>query len=239
MVIMKRLLVLFLVGLGIFPLLISCSPEIKKNEVLVSLPNKQNTESLVAECMVCHSNKEAQRGPIIHGMETWYLLDQLEKFRSGVRGQRASNRSEYLMGVGVKKIKNDYELAYLANWFSEQAPLPAIRTVKGNPDLGKEFYLERCASCHGKNAEGNRLLNAPSLHRLEGWYFLEQMRKFRSGERGYHPRDIGGQTMAAASKAISDRNLRNVVSYVVDSFGPEEEISNRERYAPKNSPKPF
>ena len=203
------------------------------------MSDSQRGETLVAECMLCHSNKEAQRGPILHGMEMWYLMDQLEKFRSGVRGKLASNRSEYLMGVGARKIKDDFELAYVANWFSEQDPLPAIRTVQGSLEEGKEYFNQRCASCHGGNGEGNRLLNAPSLQRLEGWYFLEQMRKFRSGERGYHPQDIGGQAMAAASQEISDRNLRNVVAYCVDAFGPEEELSNRDRLAPNKSVKPF
>jgi len=205
----------------------------------VLMSDSQRGETLVAECMLCHSNKEAQRGPILHGMEMWYLMDQLEKFRSGVRGKLASNRSEYLMGVGARKIKDDFELAYVANWFSEQDPLPAIRTVQGSLEEGKEYFNQRCASCHGGNGEGNRLLNAPSLQRLEGWYFLEQMRKFRSGERGYHPQDIGGQAMAAASQEISDRNLRNVVAYCVDAFGPEEELSNRDRLAPNKSVKPF
>ena len=203
------------------------------------MSDSQRGEILVAECMLCHSNKEAQRGPILHGMEMWYLMDQLEKFRSGVRGKLASNRSEYLMGVGARKIKDDFELAYVANWFSEQDPLPAIRTVQGSLEEGKKYFNQRCASCHGGNGEGNRLLNAPSLQRLEGWYFLEQMRKFRSGERGYHSQDIGGQAMAAASQEISDRNLRNVVAYCVDAFGPEEELSNRDRLAPKKSVKPF
>ncbi len=203
------------------------------------MSDSQRGETLVAECMLCHSNKEAQRGPILHGMEMWYLMDQLEKFRSGVRGKLASNRSEYLMGVGARKIKDDFELAYVANWFSEQDPLPAIRTVQGSLEEGKEYFNQRCVSCHGGNGEGNRLLNAPSLQRLEGWYFLEQMRKFRSGERGYHPQDIGGQAMAAASQEISDRNLRNVVAYCVDAFGPEEELSNRDRLAPNKSVKPF
>jgi len=205
----------------------------------VLMSDSQRGETLVAECMLCHSNKEAQRGPILHGMEMWYLMDQLEKFRSGVRGKLASNRSEYLMGVGARKIKDDFELAYVANWFSEQDPLPAIRTVQGSLEEGKEYFNQRCVSCHGGNGEGNRLLNAPSLQRLEGWYFLEQMRKFRSGERGYHPQDIGGQAMAAASQEISDRNLRNVVAYCVDAFGPEEELSNRDRLAPNKSVKPF
>lgn len=234
---MNTLMQLF-IFIGTMTLFFSCVPEVKKDSVVL-MSDSQRGETLVAECMLCHSNKEAQRGPILHGMEMWYLMDQLEKFRSGVRGKLASNRSEYLMGVGARKIKDDFELAYVANWFSEQDPLPAIRTVQGSLEEGKEYFNQRCASCHGGNGEGNRLLNAPSLQRLEGWYFLEQMRKFRSGERGYHSQDIGGQAMAAASQEISDRNLRNVVAYCVDAFGPEEELSNRDRLAPKKSVKPF
>ena len=234
---MNTLMQIF-IFIGTMSLVVSCLPEVKKEPVVV-VSGSQRGETLVAECMLCHSNKEAQRGPILHGMEMWYLMDQLEKFRSGVRGKLASNRSEYLMGVGARKIKDDFELAYVANWFSEQDPLPAIRTVRGSLEEGKEYYNQRCASCHGGGGEGNRLLNAPSLQRLEGWYFLEQMRKFRSGDRGYHPQDIGGQAMAAASQEISDRNLRNVVAYCVDSFGPEEELSNRDRLAPNKSVKPF
>jgi cytochrome c553 len=230
---MKCFLVPFLAFLGVLSLIISCTQQEIKNEPVASLPSKKRADALVAECMVCHSNQEAQRGPVIHGMETWYLLDQLEKFRSGVRGKLASNRSEYLMGVGARKIRDDYEMAYLAKWFSDQSPVPAIRTVRGNLEEGKEFYMQRCASCHGKNGEGNRLAGGPSLQRLEGWYYLQQMRKFRSGERGYHPKDISGRTMAAASKEISDQNLRNVVAYSVDAFGPEEAISNRDRYTPR------
>ena len=228
----------FFFFVGTMSLGVSCVQEVKKEPVVV-VSDSQRGEILVAECMLCHSNKEAQRGPILHGMEMWYLMDQLEKFRSGVRGKLASNRSEYLMGVGARKIKDDFELAYVANWFSEQDPLPAIRTVRGSLEKGKEYYNQRCASCHGGDGEGKRLLNAPSLQRLEGWYFLEQMRKFRSGDRGYHPQDIGGQAMAAASQEISDRNLRNVVAYCVDAFGPEEELSNRDRLAPNRSVKPF
>lgn len=234
---MNTLMQLF-IFIGTMTLVFSCVPDVKKDSVVL-MSDSQRGETLVAECMLCHSNKEAQRGPILHGMEMWYLMDQLEKFRSGVRGKLASNRSEYLMGVGARKIKDDFELAYVANWFSEQDPLPAIRTVQGSLEEGKEYFNQRCASCHGGNGEGNRLLNAPSLQRLEGWYFLEQMRKFRSGERGYHPQDIGGQAMAAASQEISDRNLRNVVAYCVDAFGAEEELSNRDRLAPNKSVKPF
>ena len=88
-------------------------------------------EAKAMECMVCHGTKEAQRGPILDGMEVWYLTEQMEKFRAGIRGNRPSNRSEHLMGVGARKIESDLELAYLADWFANRPPVPAIRTVKG------------------------------------------------------------------------------------------------------------
>ena len=91
---MKCFLVPFLAFSGVLSLVISCTKQEINNEPIASLPSKERADALVAECMVCHSNQEAQRGPVIHGMETWYLLDQLEKFRSGVRGKFASNRSE-------------------------------------------------------------------------------------------------------------------------------------------------
>ena len=78
-------------------------------------------DALVRECTVCHGVNEAQRGPILDGMEYWYLLDQLEKFHSGVRGQNAANKSEYLMGVGIRKVKNSVEMAYLADWFPSRS----------------------------------------------------------------------------------------------------------------------
>jgi len=195
-------------------------------------------QALVRECTVCHGTKEAQRGPILNGMEAWYLTEQLEKFRSGIRGAHPENRSEHLMGVGVRKIQNDFQLAYLADWFASQPPVPAMRTVKGDIEKGKAFYEARCASCHGRQGEGNRLVRGPSLQRLEGWYFLGQMRKFRSGERGYHPSDEGGIAMAAASKEISTGTLRDVVAYCVETFGPEEAPSSRSKYLPKPSAKP-
>ena len=184
---------------------------------------------LVAECRVCHGVEEAQRGPILDGMEYWYLYEQLQKFRSGIRGQNPDNRSEHLMGLGVKKIKNDLESAYLADWFASQEPKPAVRTVKGNVERGKLFYDARCASCHGETAAGNRLVAGPALNRLEGWYFLEQMRKFRSDHRGYHNQDDTGSTMAAASKGITDSTLKDVVAYIVNTYGPEDEPSMRDR----------
>ena len=131
------------------------------------------------------------------------------------------------MGIGVKKIQNDIEAAYVAEWFSSQPTKPAVRTVSGDLEKGKQFYSSHCASCHGLQAEGNRFVSGPALNSLEGWYFLDQMRKFRGGLRGYHPLDERGRIMAASAKNISDGTLRDVVAYVVESFGPPQEPSSR------------
>jgi len=195
-------------------------------------PNSDSSrrpEAIVAECTLCHSTQEAQRGPILHGMDNWYLLDQIQKFHSGVRGRDSNNRSEYLMGSAVKKIRSDYEMALAANWFSQQAPLPAIRTVPGDLEAGAVLYASRCSSCHGEKAEGKRETLSPSLTRLEGWYFLDQMKKFRSGDRGSNLADLGGKAMSAAVNGMSNQQFKDVVAYVVETFGPPEALSLREK----------
>lgn len=194
---------------------------------------------MVNECLVCHGTKEAQRGPILDGMEYWYLFEQLQKFHSGIRGQHPDNRSEYLMGVGVRKVNNQVEMAYLANWFANQEPRPAIRTIQGDLAEGKKLYIQRCSQCHGEEAEGNAKLQSPALDKLEGWYFIEQMRKFRSGDRGYHPKDEWGRVMAATAKDLADWDLKNLIAYVIEEFGLPEPQNIKESTSPEPSTKPF
>lgn len=201
--------------------------------------NQSKMLAKVNECRVCHGTSEAQRGPILDGMEYWYLSEQLQKFHAGIRGQNPQNRSEYLMGIGTRKIVDQIEIAYLADWFAKQEPKPAIRTIQGDKVLGKKLYEQRCVQCHGERAEGNHKLKSPALDKLEGWYFIEQMRKFRSGKRGYHSQDEWGKVMATASKELADWDLKNLIFYVIDEFGLPEAKSLKESHVPSGSFKPF
>ena len=198
-----------------------------------------NVDELVAGCVVCHGVQEAQRGPILNGMDSWYLRDQMDKFRTGIRGANPDNRSEHLMGVGIRNIKTDLEVAYLANWFASQPSQPAIRTIKGDLQRGEELYQSRCASCHGNEGQGESQLISPSLTHLEGWYFYQQMRKFREGHRGYDPRDEGGRVMAASVQNLSDSDLRDIIAYCIESFGLEEIEKSNRTISSERSPKPF
>ena len=153
-------------------------------------------------------------------MDEWYLLAQIQKFHNGARGQNPDNRSEYLMGIAVKKVQGRQEISLAAKWFAEQEPMPAIRTITGDQQAGKSLYLLRCAVCHGENAEGKLETASPSLTKLEGWYFIDQMRKFRNGQRGNHNLDPAGQVMAAAVSNLTPDQIKDVVTYVVNAFGP-------------------
>ena len=50
--------------------------------------------------------------------------------------------------------------------------------------------------------------------------------------------DEGGKAMAAVSKGLSTGTMRDVVAYCVETFGPEEAPSNRDKYGPESSVKP-
>ena len=84
----------------------SCKTEVDRTGSHITksmeIESMARVDTLVSECRVCHGTKEAQRGPILDGMEYWYLYDQLQKFRSGLRGQNPENRSEHMMGVGIR-----------------------------------------------------------------------------------------------------------------------------------------
>jgi cytochrome c553 len=75
-------------------------------------------------------------------------------------------------------------------------------------------YAQFCVACHGEQGEGREELNSPSITGLPAWYLEEQLRKFRAGQRGFHPEDIPGQQMRALSLGLSDEQIAEAVAAV-------------------------
>jgi cytochrome c oxidase subunit 2 len=72
-----------------------------------------------------------------------------------------------------------------------------------------------CAQCHGPEAKGSKLAEAPSLAGLPQWYIENQLRKFQDRQRGEHPGDIHGLRMAPMSRVLrSDADLSAVAAYI-------------------------
>ena len=178
---------------------------------------QQRISKMYDACLICHSTREMQRGPIIDGMHSWYVLSQLQKFESGIRGTITTNRSEFLMGsnVGARVPKADIKL--LAQYIGSLEPKKHLITLKGDADKGEKIYAQ-CTACHGKAGEGRKLLKGPALATLEDWYQLDQLRKFKSNQRGYHEKDTQGRIMAVAVQALSDQDLKNVTVYIAEKL---------------------
>jgi cytochrome c553 len=168
-------------------------------------------------CQLCHSTREAQRGPILDGLPAWYVELQLRKFRDGLRGRNEANKSELLMGAGESILQDDNRrvAAHIA-----ALPVPEhLRVVRGDAEKGRPLYAAQCASCHGARGEGKPELKAPPVNTLEDWYHLDQLRKFKSGLRGHHPQDVEGQIMRAAMAPVKEEDLRDIVRYVSERIG--------------------
>lgn len=202
----------FLFGLSVL-CTIGCQKQTSKTEVTEpnSLGMAVNT---LQACKLCHSNREMQRGPVLDGMEEWYLLDQLQKFKTGLRGQQDSNRAEILMATAMKDVSPDPEtLLSLAQAFATLPPQPSLTTIKGNAERGQQLY-QSCANCHGVDAKGKPEVKAPGLLIQEDWFLLDQLRKYKLGLRGTHPEDSFGTVMAAAVKDWPDKDLKDIVVYL-------------------------
>jgi len=165
-------------------------------------------------CMVCHSTREMQRGPVLDGLPEWYLAAQLKNFKEGHRGKNATNRAEALMGVAMAKVETDEQLAGLARHFAARTPKPFIRVVRGNIPAGRAHYATRCASCHGAKGEGKPEIKSPPVNVQEDWFLLDQLRKYANGRRSVHASDAGGVMMKASLAGLSPGDFHNMVAYI-------------------------
>ena len=165
-------------------------------------------------CMVCHSTREMQRGPVLDGLPEWYLAGQLRNFKSGHRGKNPANRAEALMGAAMAKVESEAQLAALARHFAARKPQPFIRVVRGNIPAGRAHYATRCASCHGAKGEGKPEIKSPPVNVQEDWFLLDQLRKYANGRRSVHASDAGGVMMKASLAGLSPGDFQNMVAYI-------------------------
>lgn len=178
---------------------------------------KRTGEQIFTSCLLCHSTREMQRGPIIDGLPAWYVEVQLRNFRDGIRGRNPKNKSALLMGAGESIVHDEEEIKRVAQHIASLPPQPHLLTVRGNNYRGKLIYLQ-CLNCHGVHAEGRPEAQSPPLNTLEDWYQLDQLRKFKSSLRGEHPKDAPGNAMRVAVLGLSDEDMKNVTRYIAEEL---------------------
>ncbi len=94
-----------------------------------------------------------------------------------------------------------------------ETPVPdPVAATEANTAVG--VYAQICAACHGPVGEGKPELHSPSIAGLPVWYLEEQLQKFRSGARGFHPEDLPGQQMRAISLTLTDAQITEAAAAV-------------------------
>jgi cytochrome c553 len=71
-----------------------------------------------------------------------------------------------------------------------------------------------CRSCHGDAGEGSPAIHAPALAGQEAGYIARQLRHFRDGLRGSHPRDTWGRQMALMAANLDDREIDRLAAQI-------------------------
>jgi cytochrome c oxidase subunit 2 len=107
----------------------------------------------------------------------------------------------------------DNVVAYIKTLPDNRAPA----TVNGNVKSGEDPYVT-CAACHGADGKGIQATNAPRLEGMSDWYLVTQLKNFKRGIRGAHPKDLYGRQMSSmAAMLVDEQATDNVVSYI-DTF---------------------
>lgn len=163
-------------------------------------------------CAGCHGadgNSAAPANPSLAGQGYDYLHKQLVNFKSGER------KSPVMSGIVASLSPAD--MNNLAAYFSEKQAKPGTSKDKDKALLGQKIYrggvqgsgVPACASCHGAKGQGIPV-QFPRVAGLNATYTLDQLNKFRTGERA---NDAAKMMRVIASK-MTPQDMEAVAQYI-------------------------
>jgi len=178
----------------------------------------QAGQALFATCATCHgAQAEGNRqmnAPKLSGQGKWYLVRQLQDFRSGLRGAHEGDLYGQQMAAMAKTLADDAAIRNVVAYITSLEEVRPESTVMGNPDHGQALYAT-CSACHGTQGQGVWSTNAPRLANMSDWYLQRQIHNFRDGIRGKHPQDFAGAQMASMARSLADEQaISDVLDYV-------------------------
>jgi len=186
----------------------------------VSAADAQAGKSLYPVCSACHGptgqGNQAMNSPKLAGQEAWYIIRQMQLFQNDARGTASGDMQGMQMAMMSKgpQLQGNEALQNLAAYIGTFESKPITPTVSGDVDAGKAAYMI-CAACHGDRAQGNEAMSGPRLAGQSDWYLVNQIKKFKQGQRGYHNMDHGGRQMRPmVATLVDDAAINDVVAYI-------------------------
>jgi cytochrome c oxidase subunit 2 len=194
---------------------------------------------LYAVCGSCHGlqgeGNLALNAPKLSGQGDWYLKRQLKYYKQGARGTHAKDVFGKMMAPMVATLVDDAAIANVVAYIKTLPDNPALATVKGDVKNGQKPYAT-CGACHGADGRGIQAMNAPRLAGMSDWYLVTQLKNYKQGIRGAHPKDMYGNQMALiAAMLTDDQAINDLVAYTnhLATTGPLERGINKSRQVKK------
>jgi len=125
---------------------------------------------------------------------------------------------EELCGIAHFTMRGFIKVDTATDYQAWQDSLPTFAQTlnknMANIELGKQHYAT-CISCHGSEAQGIEVMNAPKLAGLSRWYLHRQLSYFKGQIRGQNNNDSYGQQMAAMAALLpDDKSIEDVSAYI-------------------------
>lgn len=176
-------------------------------------------EQLFQGCQPCHGSdgqgNVAIQVPGIAGMPDWYMKTQLHKFRTGTRGAHPDDHEGLRMRPMSRMLRTDADIAAVTAYVSKLPTGTRTAHVEGGDAAAGQAAFALCTACHGQDGMGNETMKAPPIAKLEDWYIVSQLTKFKSGIRGTNPADAEGAQMRPMAMTLADNQaVKNVAAYI-------------------------
>lgn len=185
--------------------------------LVVSAETKEG-KTVYQQCIACHGvngeGNPVMQSPALAGQHKAYLLRQLMQYKSGARGAHPDDQQGKIM-TGIAGTLDSDAMEAVSAYLSElpsASPREEQQTTTAEP--GKAVYQNKCATCHGREAQGNKTLGAPRLSELDENYFIRQMEHFQKGIRGSADNDSHGEQMGMMSRGISSIQVKEIAEYI-------------------------
>tara|TARA_B100000519_G_C14257148_1_gene445654 strand:- start:4375 stop:4986 length:612 start_codon:yes stop_codon:yes gene_type:complete len=176
-------------------------------------------EQLYRNCLICHGPDgqgiPLQLAPALSNLSEKYIVEQLKKYKSGLRGAHEKDVAGLRMLPMSQTLLTEEDMQAVASHIVSLGSSPIETTLEGgDPVKGQSLYAT-CLACHGPDGKGNDLLNAPSLVHQHDWYQLTQLKNFKEGVRGGNPQDITGAQMRPMAMMLTDEQaMKDVIAYI-------------------------
>jgi cytochrome c553 len=166
----------------------------------LSIGDPVKGKNVYGTCIACHGqNAEGMlstNSPNLSGMRDSYLIAQIQKFRSGLRGAKPEDVYGAQMAAMAKTLPDEQAILDVVAYIGTLKSSHISRTENdGDPAQGEKLYFElECLGCHGRKGQGLKgtgdhgqrpIYDAPRLAGQHDWYLIRQLQNFKVGMRGY------------------------------------------------------